>query len=42
MIRHSHKGYYVVSHTGKKLSKPTSKTKAVKRLRQIEYWKKHG
>lgn len=35
--------YVVVSHrTGKRLSKPTSKARAVKRLRQIKYFKKRG
>lgn len=36
-------GKYVVKSekTGKTLSKPSSKEQAVKRLRQIEYWKTH-
>jgi hypothetical protein len=33
----------VYSHkTGKRLSKPTTKAKAVKRLRQIQYFKNRG
>ena len=43
MIRHvAGKGYFVVSHTGKRLSKPASKAKAVKRLKQIEFFKHKG
>lgn len=34
--------YVVVSHKGKRLSKPSSKAKAQKRLRQIEYFKGKG
>jgi hypothetical protein len=33
--------YVVVSKKGKKLSKPSTKAKAVKRLREIEYFKHH-
>lgn len=34
------KGRFIVkSKSGKKLSKPTTKKKALKRLRQIEYFK---
>lgn len=33
--------YIVVSESGKKLSKPASREKAVKRLREIEYFKHH-
>jgi hypothetical protein len=39
MIRKSGSKYIVVSKKGKKLSKPMSKKKAVKRLRIIEYFK---
>ncbi len=31
--------FVVVSESGKRLSKPTSHAKAVKRLRQVEYFK---
>ena len=41
MIRKSGGKFIVVSKKGKKLSKPTSKKKAVKRLRQIEWFKHH-
>jgi hypothetical protein len=41
MIRKSGSKFVVVSKKGKKLSKPTTKKKAVKRLREIEYFKKH-
>ena len=33
--------YVVYSKKGKRLSKPTTKAKAVKRLREIEYFKHH-
>ena len=33
--------YIVVSHKGKRLSKPSSKAQAVKRLMQIEWFKRH-
>lgn len=40
MIRKVKGGKFIVkSKTGKKLSKPTTKKKAIKRLRQIEFWK---
>lgn len=42
MIKKSGKGYVVVSHSGKRLSKVTSHAKAVKRLRQVEYFKRRG
>lgn len=42
MIRKVDGGYVVVSHKGKRLSKPASKEAAVKRLRQIEYFKHHN
>ena len=34
--------YVVVSHKGKRLSKPMSKEQAQKRLRQIEFFKHKG
>lgn len=42
MIKKTSKGYVVVSHSGKRLSKPTSHAAAVKRLRQVEYFKNRG
>ena len=41
MIRKTKSGKYVVKSekTGKRLSKPTTKKKALKRLRAIEYFK---
>ena len=40
MIRKSGSGYVVVSHKGKKLSKRFhSKVGALRRLRQVEYFK---
>lgn len=44
MIRKVNKGYAIYSHkTGKKISKVyTSKIKAFKRLRQIQYFKNKG
>lgn len=42
MIRCKKGKCVVYSKKGKKLSKSMSKKKAVKRLRQIEYFKKHG
>lgn len=40
MIKKTPKGYVVVSHKGKVLSKPyATKKEAEKRLRQIEYFK---
>ena len=40
MISRTGSGKYVVkSHKGKPLSKPMSKKEAVKRLKQIEYFK---
>jgi hypothetical protein len=39
MIVKSGKKYVVKSQSGKRLSKPTSKAAAVKRLRQVEYFK---
>lgn len=42
MIRKTPKGYKVVSESGKNLSKPTlSKRAAVKRLKQVEWFKHH-
>ena len=41
MIRKVKSGYVVVSHKGKRLSKPSSRAAAVKRLQQIEYFKHH-
>ena len=41
MIKKKGSRYVVQSSKGKTLSKPTSKKKAVKRLRQIEYFKSH-
>lgn len=42
MIRKTSKGYQVRSSTGKNLSKPTlTKKQAVKRLQQVEYFKRH-
>lgn len=41
MIRKTSKGFIVKSEGGKNLSKPTlSKAQAVKRLKQVEYFKK--
>lgn len=43
MIRKAGNGkYVVVSHTGKRLSKPSSHAAAVQRLREIEYFKHRG
>lgn len=43
MIRKAGKGYEVVSRSGKKLSKKgLSHAAAVKRLRQVEYFKHAG
>lgn len=41
MIRKQGGEYIVVSHKGKRLTKPGSKEKAVKDLRRIEYFKHH-
>ncbi|MDD2285545.1 MAG: hypothetical protein PHQ11_09130 [Paludibacter sp.] len=41
MIKKSKSGYKVVSKKGKTLSKITTKKEAVKRLKEIEYFKKH-
>lgn len=42
MIRKTKKGFGVVSHSGKHLSKMNlTKKQAVKRLHQIEYFKHH-
>lgn len=41
MIRKAHGKYVVKSESGKNLSKPTTKAKAIKRLRQVEYFKRH-
>lgn len=41
MIKKSGDKYIVVSKSGKKLSKPTSHAKAVKRLQQVEWFKHH-
>jgi hypothetical protein len=40
VIRKSGSKYVVVSHTGKRLSKPGSKAAAQKRLAQVEYFKR--
>jgi hypothetical protein len=43
MIRPLGKGLYAVySQAGKRLSKPTTKAGAQKRLRQVEYFKHQG
>jgi hypothetical protein len=42
MIKRVGKKFVVVSHSGKRLSKPTSHAAAVKRLRQIEFFKHRG
>lgn len=40
MIKKTKSGYKVVSKSGKNLSKPNlSKKKAIKRLKQVEYFK---
>ncbi len=39
MIRKVKGKYVVVSKKGKRLSKPTTKAKAKRRLRQIEFYK---
>jgi hypothetical protein len=40
MIEKTKSGKYILkSKSGKKLSKPTTKAKAVKRLKQVEYFK---
>lgn len=42
MIKKTSSGYKVVSEGGKNLSKPNlSKKQAVKRLKQVEYFKHH-
>jgi hypothetical protein len=41
MIVKSDGGYVVKSESGKRLSKPTSKKAAEKRLRQVEWFKSH-
>lgn len=41
MIVKQGKGYVVKSESGKNLSKPTTKAKAEKRLRQVEWFKGH-
>ena len=43
MIQKTNSGYIVKSESGKNLSKPyRKKSDAVKRLKQIEYFKKKG
>lgn len=43
MIVKRKKGYYVVSEAGKNLGGPyATRAQALKRLRQVEYFKKHG
>ena len=43
MIRKVKGGYVVVSHkTGRRLSKPSTRGAAVRRLRQIQYFKRRG
>jgi len=39
VIRKVKGGYVVVSHKGKRMSKPGSKAAARKRLRQVEFFK---
>lgn len=39
MIRKVGGKYVVISHKGKKLGKPSSKQAALRRLREIEYYK---
>ena len=39
MIKKSGSKYVVVSYSGKRLSKPTTKAAATKRLRQVEMFK---
>lgn len=42
MIKKTSKGYKVTSEGGKNLSKPNlSKGQAIKRLKQVEYFKSH-
>jgi hypothetical protein len=41
MIRKVKGGYKVVSKTGKNLGKSKTKKGAVKRLRQVEWFKRH-
>jgi hypothetical protein len=41
MIKKQGSKFVVASSTGKKLSKPKTKKKAVKQLRAIEYYKRH-
>lgn len=41
MIKKVSGGYVVMSHSGRRMSKPSSHTAAVKRLRQVEYFKHH-
>jgi len=41
MIRKVKGGFVVVSRKGKRLSRPSSRKMAVKRLRQIEWFKHH-
>lgn len=42
MIRKTSSGkFVVVSHKGKRLSKPMSKSGAQRRLQQVEYFKHH-
>ena len=43
MIKKTGKGYKVTSESGKNLSKPNlSRAEAIKRLQQVEYFKKQG
>jgi len=42
MIVKSGSGYVVKSESGKTLSKRTTKANAIKRLRQVEYFKNRG
>jgi hypothetical protein len=39
MIKKVKGKFIVVSKKGKRLSKPTTKVKAKKRLKQVEFWK---
>jgi hypothetical protein len=41
MIRKRKGKFVVVSKKGKRLSKPTTKKKALRRLRQVEWFKRH-
>lgn len=42
MIKKTKSGYKVVSHSGKNLGKSSTKKGAIKRLKQVEYFKHKG